>query len=341
MTNQDMHSENMYKELCTSYRAIDDFRQKLLGILPLASSGILTFLIDPKFLGGETADVFRPLLPGIGLLGFLVTLGLFFFEIYGIRRCTYLILVGEYLECELGMKHGQFRDRPPSVFGFIAEPMAAGVIYPAVMAAWSYMGMYFYDGSTSTALPLAASVFMVSAGLMVLYQKKLAQEQNCWKEKAKISPPATAGRVNDSSSDVSGQTAKMDNAKKNETMTISTFKPEKEFYFAEGCYILETYNRTEDEQCSIVRARVLPGKTTKWHAVKNSIERYVILEGTGVVEIGKDPPATVGPLDVVVIPAGVRQPITNSGQTDLIFLAICTPRFLLDAYVDLSHEFPE
>lgn len=215
MTDKDMHNENMYKELCTSYRAIDDFRQKLLGILPLASGGILAFLIDPKFLDGETADVFERLLPGIGLLGFLVTLGLFFFEIYGIRRCTYLILVGEYLECKLGIEHGQFRDRPPPAFGFIAEPMAAGVIYPAVMAAWSYMGMYFYDGcSTSTALPLAAGVFLVFAGLMVLYQKRLKQEQTCWKEKAKISAPVTADCAKDSSNDVSGQIAKMDNAQK-------------------------------------------------------------------------------------------------------------------------------
>lgn len=124
-------------------------------------------------------------------------------------------------------------------------------------------------------------------------------------------------------------------------MTISTFKPEAEYFFAEGCYIVQTHNRAEDEQCSIIRARVLPGKTTKWHQVKNTIERYVILEGTGVVGIGQDPPATVRPLDVVMIPPDARQRITNTGQTDLIFLAICTPRFKEDAYVDLSGEFPE
>lgn len=124
-------------------------------------------------------------------------------------------------------------------------------------------------------------------------------------------------------------------------MTISTFKPEAEYFFAEGCHIMEIHNRPDDEQCSIVRARVSPGKTTKWHDVKNTIERYVILEGTGVVGIGQDPPATVHPLDVVMIPPGVRQHITNTGQTDLIFLAICTPRFKHAAYVDLSHEFPE
>jgi hypothetical protein len=28
-----------YEELCTSYRAIDDFRAKLLGFLPLVTGG--------------------------------------------------------------------------------------------------------------------------------------------------------------------------------------------------------------------------------------------------------------------------------------------------------------
>jgi hypothetical protein len=32
-----MTNEDIYRELFTSYRAIDDFRQKLLGFLPLAS----------------------------------------------------------------------------------------------------------------------------------------------------------------------------------------------------------------------------------------------------------------------------------------------------------------
>ena len=207
-----MTNEDIYRELCTSYRAIDDFRQKLLGILPLASGGILAFLIDPKFLGGETAGVFRQLLPGVGLLGFLVTLGLFFFELYGIRRCTYLIFVGAYLEWKSKMEHGQFRDRPPPVFGFIAEPMAAGVIYPSVMAAWIYMAMYFYDGgSASIAFPLAASVFLIFAGLVVWYQKRLEKEQTCWQTTVGMREPVTAGCADDSSRGVFGQATNKDN----------------------------------------------------------------------------------------------------------------------------------
>jgi len=55
-----------------------------------------------------------------------------------------------------------------------------------------------------------------------------------------------------------------------------------------------------------------------------------------VVEVGELPPAAVGPGDVVVIPPLCRQRITNTGNRDLIFLAICTPRFSEAVYEDLE-----
>jgi len=119
---------------------------------------------------------------------------------------------------------------------------------------------------------------------------------------------------------------------------ISPFKLETEFYFPEGCYIVEIHNRDSDEDCSIVRARVEPGITTKLHAVQGTVERYVILGGEGLVEIDRQPAVLVKPLDVVVIPPGVPQRITNIGQSNLLFLAICTPRFREHAYIDLSAE---
>ena len=36
----------------------------------------------------------------------------------------------------------------------------------------------------------------------------------------------------------------------------------------------------------------------------------------------------------VVIPPGCRQRIRNAGQADLLFLAICTPRFVPQSYQD-------
>jgi mannose-6-phosphate isomerase-like protein (cupin superfamily) len=110
----------------------------------------------------------------------------------------------------------------------------------------------------------------------------------------------------------------------------------KEYFTPEQCYILEVSNSPDDEAASIARARVAPGVTTRWHCVKDTAERYVILEGRGRVEVGDLAPRDVGTGDVVLIPPSARQRITNTGKEDLVFLAICTPRFKNEAYEDLQ-----
>jgi mannose-6-phosphate isomerase-like protein (cupin superfamily) len=109
-----------------------------------------------------------------------------------------------------------------------------------------------------------------------------------------------------------------------------------EYFFEEGCFIQELSNSVDDPDCSIARARVEPGVTTRLHRLTGIVERYVILEGRGRAEIGEAPPAHVGPGDVVLIPAGCEQRIANTGGSDLVFLAVCTPRFRPDAYKDVD-----
>lgn len=108
-----------------------------------------------------------------------------------------------------------------------------------------------------------------------------------------------------------------------------------EFYLDEGCFIVETSNSDDDPQLSIARARVEPGVTTKWHLLKGTTERYVILDGEGIVEVGEREPVVVTTGDIVIIPPGKRQRIRNVGENDLIFLAVCTPRFVKSAYVSM------
>lgn len=113
-----------------------------------------------------------------------------------------------------------------------------------------------------------------------------------------------------------------------------------EFATEERCFIAELSNSAQDEAVSIARARVAPGVTTRWHRLDGIVERYVIVEGRGEVEVGDLAPASVGPGDVVLIPAGCRQRIANRGPGDLVFLAICSPRFRSDAYVDVDPAPP-
>ena len=119
---------------------------------------------------------------------------------------------------------------------------------------------------------------------------------------------------------------------------IKRIDPRAEFYTAERCYIIELSNSPDDPEASIARARVAPRVTTRWHRLAGTTERYVIVEGRGRVEVGRLPPQEVGPGDVVLIPPSCPQRITNLGQGDLIFLAVCTPRFRQEVYEDIDDE---
>lgn len=108
-----------------------------------------------------------------------------------------------------------------------------------------------------------------------------------------------------------------------------------EYMTLERCAILEVANTEEDPDVSIARARVGPGVSTQWHFLNGIVERYLITDGRGRVEVGDRPAAMVEPGDVVTIPSGERQRITNIGEGDLVFYCICSPRFVPEAYVPL------
>jgi mannose-6-phosphate isomerase-like protein (cupin superfamily) len=117
---------------------------------------------------------------------------------------------------------------------------------------------------------------------------------------------------------------------------VERIDPAAERYTPERCYILELSNTPDDPDVSIARARVEPGVTTRWHRLAGTIERYVVISGRGRVEVGDLAPQEVSAGDVVLIPAACRQRIASIGRDDLVFLAICTPRFRPDAYEDID-----
>lgn len=107
-----------------------------------------------------------------------------------------------------------------------------------------------------------------------------------------------------------------------------------EYFFEEGCFILEYLNDPADPDASIARARVPAGGATRRHRLTGTTERYLILEGAGLAEIGDRQPFPVRPGDAVLIPPGTPQRIANTGTGDLVFLAVCTPRFRPHNYRD-------
>jgi hypothetical protein len=174
-TDDDNGRLQIYQHVCESYHNVDDFRMKLLGLLPVATGAGVFLLLSGKAElldnASENANAQESLiqqaLGAIGIFGFLFTLGLFAYELFGIKKCHYLIRAGTKLEDELHIR-GQFRNRPAAVARFVAEPFASSIIYPASMAAWLFLGLFFVFRNDQWVAPFAASMVVVAgcAGTM-------------------------------------------------------------------------------------------------------------------------------------------------------------------------------
>jgi hypothetical protein len=162
------HRQPAYDRICESYHAVDDFRMKLLGLLPVATGTGVFLLLNSNtdLLGPGTSEAqqhtLERFLVAIGAFGLLFTLGLFLYELFGVKRCHYLIEAGKRLEFELDVR-GQFRSRPQNLLGFINEPVASALIYPASMAAWTYLALAYTTSPWRLWTP--AAVFLL--GLLV------------------------------------------------------------------------------------------------------------------------------------------------------------------------------
>lgn len=117
---------------------------------------------------------------------------------------------------------------------------------------------------------------------------------------------------------------------------VRKMDPDSESMTGERCWILESWNDGSDPAVSIARARVGAGITTEPHLLHGVVERYLVIQGTGTVRVGDLAPSRIQAGDVVVIPAGISQQISNEGDDDLVFYCICTPRFTPDCYEALE-----
>ena len=104
---------------------------------------------------------------------------------------------------------------------------------------------------------------------------------------------------------------------------------------AERCFIRERLNDRSVPDVSVAETQVEPGVTTQLHSLTVR-EWYVISAGNGRMEVGTEAPFEIGFGDVVYIPAGVSQRVTNIGDEKLIFDCICLPRFTPECYENLE-----
>ncbi len=77
---------------------------------------------------------------------------------------------------------------------------------------------------------------------------------------------------------------------------------------------------------SLAEAIVSPGQSTAPHYHRKSEEIYYILHGQGTMLLAEQE-LSVTRGDAVLIPAGTRHSICNSGENDLVFLCCCAPGY--------------
>ncbi|MEE8410451.1 MAG: SDR family NAD(P)-dependent oxidoreductase, partial [Myxococcota bacterium] len=113
--------------------------------------------------------------------------------------------------------------------------------------------------------------------------------------------------------------------------------PSKTFHFKEGIDVTELYNTPDNSRVSLAETQTAPGVTSALHELDvHEVQRVV--SGSGVVELdGKKTP--VGPGDVIVIPKGTEQRVTNTGDEPLVIDCVCTPRFTEEVYHHLQDSF--
>jgi hypothetical protein len=158
-----------YEELCNRHQQIDEFRGKLLALLPIASgAAALVLLLNNSGTVGEY------LLP-IGVYGIAITFGLFIYELHGIAVCKQIMEQAGGLENDLKIPtyEGQYRDRNQNLLHRIIEvEMASWIVYISVLGGWVYIagvgGGWWHHKSPDI---FRDPIFVVVAGFIIVLLK--------------------------------------------------------------------------------------------------------------------------------------------------------------------------
>jgi hypothetical protein len=150
-----------YKLANENFRALADIRFKLLALVPILSGAALA-LISPNLFGKEP----RPEIAlAAGILGFLVTLGVTFYDQRNSQLYNAIYHHIRYLQTKLVLPNGtQFGVRPGRELRFVFvwsiwHDRALALIYSAVLGAWLYPVCY-----AALMLKTGDTVLMLQAG---------------------------------------------------------------------------------------------------------------------------------------------------------------------------------
>jgi hypothetical protein len=163
-----------YQEICKSYHAIDDFRMKLLGLLPFTSLAAILLVNKEDALLSSVSSAGNELLGFAAVFAAAFTLTLFVYEVRGILRCDGLIQRGKEIEGLLGIR-GQFWQcaaehkpkegptRSSDMAKLFNTTIAACLVYSFVFSAWVFLALRYgygveFFGCAATAVVLGGLI---------------------------------------------------------------------------------------------------------------------------------------------------------------------------------------
>jgi hypothetical protein len=133
-----------YGEICKSYHYVRERQLKLLTFIPIASGAAASLVVNGLPNSATAPNPAYVLVAG--LVGFVVTLGLFIHSLRGARWAEALEDNGAALEQQLGLTVGQFKDRPQKMTRVIGYTTAFALVYCAVLVPWAYAFYLGYKG---------------------------------------------------------------------------------------------------------------------------------------------------------------------------------------------------
>ncbi|HEX6788015.1 MAG TPA: cupin domain-containing protein [Gaiellaceae bacterium] len=109
-------------------------------------------------------------------------------------------------------------------------------------------------------------------------------------------------------------------------MDVTSIDKAEPFVTKDGSTIRELHHTAEQ---SLAEATLEPDQATERHYHRATEEIYVVLKGSGRMEVDGDT-RTVRRGDAVLIPAGAWHTLENNGSSELRILCCCSPPYSHD-----------
>ncbi len=215
--------------------------------------------------------------------------------------------------------HRVYSVKPEVFMDIVNRPSLQMVIHYQKRQGMNIYFIQFEEGRVETQTPNRLSMLDSSDQEMETPTASDVSEKNV----------SQAGSAASNTAPVSSRPAKVAKDQmglKEKVMASKKKRPLMEYRTEEGYYVTEWWNSPDDPALSVARIRIKPGAITSTYELHGITERYLFLTGHGIVEID-DKKYEISAGDGLLVKAGARRRVTNRGDSDLGFLAICRPRF--------------